>query len=224
MSRELGILQVPTAIPLVVGDAGHPGSYSFPVRRRRIEAATVGAIVGGTDDDVLPALLDAARALVRDGVGAIAGDCGTLLRFQAQVAAAVAVPVLLSPLLQVPLAAALIGRPRKVGILAANAANVRPAVMAAAGIDVDRVRVHGLETSPTWRAEILDERGTKDPAGLEAELLAACAELVTAAGDLGAIVLDCADMPPFAAAVRRVSGLPVFDALTLAEIAHAAIG
>jgi hypothetical protein len=217
----LGILQVPTSIPLVVGDAGHPGSYPFAVRRRTVAGTTVGAIVAGRSAEVLPAVLSAARGLVRDGAGAIAGDCGTLLRFQQEVAAALTVPVLLSPLLQVPLAASLIGADRIVGIIAANSANVAPTVLAGAGIDVDRVRVHGMETSPAWKAEILDEGGTKDAAALAAELLGAVAGL---AGDVGAIVLDCADMPPFAAAVRRASGLPVFDALTLAGIAHAAIG
>jgi Asp/Glu/hydantoin racemase len=220
MTATLGILQIPTTIPLHRGDAGHPQSYPFPVQRRLVAAVTVGGIVSGPRDRVLPHLVVAARALADDGVGAIAGDCGTLLRFQADVAAAVSIPVLLSPLLQVSLAANLIGRDRTVGILAANAANVPESAVAVPG---RRVHLHGMQDAPTWRTSILEESGAKDAVALEAELLSAARRLIAAAGDLGAIVLDCADMPPYARALRRASGLPVFDALTLAGLAHAAI-
>lgn len=33
--------------------------------------------------------------------------------------------------------------------------------------------------------------------------------------DIGAIVLECTDLPPFSAAIRRATGLPVFDIVTM---------
>ena len=35
------------------------------------------------------------------------------------------------------------------------------------------------------------------------------------------MVFECANMPPYADAVRRATGLPVFDALTMGRNLHA---
>ena len=47
--------------------------------------------------------------------------------------------------------------------------------------------------------------------------------LVSAHPDLGAIVLECTNMPPYAADVQRVTGLPVFDIVSLVTMAHGAL-
>ncbi|MBI4270970.1 MAG: aspartate/glutamate racemase family protein, partial [Candidatus Rokubacteria bacterium] len=41
--------------------------------------------------------------------------------------------------------------------------------------------------------------------------------------DLGAIVLECTNMPPYAADVQRATGLPVFDIVSLVTLVHAAL-
>jgi Asp/Glu/hydantoin racemase len=41
--------------------------------------------------------------------------------------------------------------------------------------------------------------------------------------DVGAIVLECTNMPPYADSVRRVTGLPVFDAVTMVNHAYAGL-
>jgi hypothetical protein len=219
----LGILHVPVAIPLIPGDAGNALSYPYPVVFRSVEGCSVAEVVGGPRAEVAPRLVATAQALVRDGARAIAGDCGTLLRFQADVAAAVGVPVLLSPLLLVPLACALVGSTRSVGVLAANAANVGADVLALAGITaVHRVVVEGLQTRPAWRAAIVEESGALDAGAIREEVVEAALALRDRIPDLGAYVFDCADLPPYGPAVQAATGLPVFDALTLADLAHAA--
>ena len=40
-------------------------------------------------------------------------------------------------------------------------------------------------------------------------------ELIAENNDLGAILLECSDMPPYAAAVQEATQLPVFDFITL---------
>ena len=47
--------------------------------------------------------------------------------------------------------------------------------------------------------------------------------LVAAHSDLGAIVLECTNMPPYTADIQRETGLPVFDITTLVRMAHAAL-
>lgn len=218
----IGVLHVPTPIPLIVGDAGNPGSYPYDVTFRTIHGCSVADVVCGSHAQVTARIVAAAHALVVDGARAIVGDCGTLVRFQGDVAAATNVPVLLSPLVAVPLVSALIGG-RPVGVLAANAANVGPQELAWAGItSAHRLAIEGLQTRVAWRAAIVEESGRLDPAALEADVLDGALTLLARAPDLGALVLDCADMPPYALAVQAATGLPVFDALGLADLLAAA--
>ncbi len=46
---------------------------------------------------------------------------------------------------------------------------------------------------------------------VRAEVVAAAERLQSANPDLGAIVLECTDMPPYAYAVQRATGLPLFS-------------
>jgi Asp/Glu/hydantoin racemase len=41
--------------------------------------------------------------------------------------------------------------------------------------------------------------------------------------EVGAIVLECTNMPPYAAPIREATGLPVFDITTLIRLVHAAL-
>jgi hypothetical protein len=54
-----------------------------------------------------------------------------------------------------------------------------------------------------------------DFAVLEREMVEAARALVARHPDVGAIVFECTNMPPFAAAVRKATGLPVFDMVNM---------
>ena len=41
--------------------------------------------------------------------------------------------------------------------------------------------------------------------------------------DVGAIVLECTNMPPFTMAVQKATGLPVFDIIGLIKYVHDAL-
>jgi Asp/Glu/hydantoin racemase len=41
--------------------------------------------------------------------------------------------------------------------------------------------------------------------------------------DVSAIVLECTDLPPFAAAIRQATGVPVFDMVTLTNMLYEAV-
>jgi hypothetical protein len=41
--------------------------------------------------------------------------------------------------------------------------------------------------------------------------------------EIGAILLECSDMPPYASALQRAVGVPVFDFMTLANYVYSAL-
>jgi Asp/Glu/hydantoin racemase len=47
--------------------------------------------------------------------------------------------------------------------------------------------------------------------------------LVTRHPDVGAIVLECTNMPPYAAALRDALGLPVYDIYSMISWFHAGL-
>jgi Asp/Glu/hydantoin racemase len=55
------------------------------------------------------------------------------------------------------------------------------------------------------------------------ELRETAVRLVRDNPDVGAILLECTNMPPYSAAIQEATGLPVFDVITLINYVHAAL-
>ena len=99
----VGILMLDTRFPRIPGDMGNAATFPFPVRYHRVPGAVPDLVVRRGAAGLLPAFVEGARQLEREGVGAVTTNCGFLVKYQAELAAAVRVPVLTSSLLLVPL-------------------------------------------------------------------------------------------------------------------------
>jgi Asp/Glu/hydantoin racemase len=62
-----------------------------------------------------------------------------------------------------------------------------------------------------------------DVARAEEDVLAAGLELMARHPDVGAVVLECTNMPPYAHALRAALGVPVFDIYSLITWFHAGL-
>jgi hypothetical protein len=60
-----------------------------------------------------------------------------------------------------------------------------------------------------------DARPEADQEILESELVGAATRTVSEHPEVGAFVLECTNYVPYSAAIRRATGLPVFDLFTL---------
>jgi hypothetical protein len=220
----VGILMLDTRFPRIPGDMGHAASFDFPVRYHRVPGADPERVVRRGAAGLLPAFVEGARALEREGVGAITTNCGFLVTFQRELAAAVSVPVLTSSLLLVPLVHRMLAPGRRVGILTVNAPALTPAHLAAAGITPDvPIALAGLETEKEFTRVLLGDELELDVDAARDEHVRVARRLHAAHPDLGALVLECTNMPPYAADVQRATGLPTFDVLALVRLVHAAV-
>jgi len=197
----LGILMLDTAFPRLPGDVGHPDSWRMPVRYRTVVGASPQRVVRAADPSLLMPFIEAARGLVADGAAAITTSCGFLIRFQAELQAAFEVPVWTSSLLALPAL-------RRPGVITVDATKLGPVELSAAQADA-LTPIEGLASGCGLQRTLLDNLPTLDTAAAEADTVSAALRLVRHHPEIENLVLECTNLPPYAAAVERATRRPV---------------
>ena len=216
----LGILMLDARFPRIPGDMGNALTWPFPVLYRVVRGATPERVVLDGARGLLPHFLDAAAELVALGAEAITTNCGFLSLFQRELAAHVGVPVATSSLMQVPLVQATLPPGRRVGLVTVCATSLTPAHLAAAAVPAD-IPVTGTEDGQEFfRVLIRAEKEEMDVALAEQDVVDAARTLVARHPDVGAIVLECTNMPPYAAAVEFFNDRALFEIYTLVSWFH----
>jgi Asp/Glu/hydantoin racemase len=220
----VGILMLDTRFPRIPGDMGNARTFPFPVRYHRVPGADPDLVVRRGAAGLLPAFIEGARQLEREGVGAITTNCGFLVTLQRELAASVRVPVFASSLLLVPLVYRLLPPGRRVGIMTVNAATLGRDHLEGAGIGAEvPIAVAGLETEKEFTRVLLGDELVLDVDLAREEHLRVARRLVAQHPDVAAIVLECTNMPPYTADIQRETGLPVFDIVSLVTMVHGAL-
>jgi Asp/Glu/hydantoin racemase len=208
----------------VVGNIANPATFDFPVTYKRVQGAYYQTVVVQPNSQVLEATIQAARELEQEGVRAIATSCGFNAIFQSELANAVDVPVFASSLIQVPLVHRMLKEGQRVGIITADKEHLTRQHLEGAGITTTMpVAIRGVEATKEFSKICADPGAVLDVGQFQEEVVGIAEALVQEEQDVGAIVLECTDLPPFAAAIRRATGLPVFDIVTLTHMIYESI-
>lgn len=215
---DVGIVLLDNTIPRPVGDVGHAGTFDFPVAYATACGAGTTHVVERRAEGLLDAVAAPLRELVAGGVRAIATCCGFLAIFQAELAERTGVPVAASSLLQIPMVLTTLAPAQRVCVLTVNGSTLSDDHFAAAGVTSaqrHRITVAGLEHTDHFYPMIVGKSSTLDTSVAEREIVAAATDAVAADPTIGAFVFECTNLPPYAAAVRRATNRPVWDAVTL---------
>jgi Asp/Glu/hydantoin racemase len=207
---SVGILMLEAQFPRIPGDMGNALTWPFPVHYRVVRSASPDRVVRGGAEGLLETFITAARELAADGVDGITTNCGFLSLFQQELADAVRIPVATSSLMQVALVNALLPRGRRAGILTISASSLTARHLEKAGVPAG-TPVGSTEGGREFTRAILGNELELDVALARADNVAAAIALAAAHPDLGAIVLECTNMIPYAADIREATGLPVFS-------------
>ncbi len=210
---SVGILMLETRFPRIPGDMGNAGTWPFPVLYKVVKGATPDNVVRGGAVGLAERFIDSARELVADGADGITTTCGFLALFQDQLAAAVGVPVATSSLMQVPMVQSLLPQGRRVGVLTISKASLTSEHLKASGIPLD-TPIAGTDEGREFTHAILDDQPTLDVDLARADLIDAGNQLVGDFPEIGAIVLECTNMTPYAADLRQTLGLPIYSIYT----------
>ena len=207
---SVGILLLESRFPRIPGDGGNAGTWPFPMLYRVVADATPDRVVRGGTEDLVEAFAAAARELVALGADGITTNCGFLVLHQDRLARGCGVPVAASSLLQVPWVQSLLPPGRRVGVLTVDASSLTPQHLECAGAP-DDTPFEGTESGREFTRVLLEDELELDVDRAREDVLAAAGRLVERNRDIGAIVLECTNMPPYAADVSRATGLPVYD-------------
>lgn len=216
----IGILMLETTFPRIRGDIGNPETFSFPILYQTVKGASPHKVVLEADAGLVADFIDAGQALVGMGIKALTTSCGFLALFHRQLLNALPVPVFTSSLLQVHLAGSLIRSDQKIGIVTAHKNALTDAHLAGVGIQNYPLAIVGMENSKAFSDVFIGGKATLDERICQREMLSAANQLMHTHSDVGAIVLECTNMPPYADKIRQATGLPVFDAVTMVNYAH----
>jgi Asp/Glu/hydantoin racemase len=207
---RLGILMLEARFPRIPGDMGNAGTWPFPVLYRVVHGASPQRVVLEKAAGLLDDFLAAGRELVELGADGITTNCGFLSIYQKELADHVKVPVATSSLMQVPFIQSLLPSDKRVGVITVNAKTLTPEHLTAVGVDPS-TPVVGAEGGREFTRALIGNELTLDVAAAEQDILDAGDALVARHRNIGAVLLECTNMMPYARALRERLGLPVYD-------------
>lgn len=211
---SVGILMLDTRFPRIPGDMGNAQTWPFPVLYRIVRHASPDRVVRHKADGMLDAFLKAGQDLVKDGVDGITTNCGFLSLFQNELSNALPVPVVTSSLMQVAMVNRILPAGKRAGILTISASTLTADHLKSADVP-DGTPIGSTEGGQEFTRAILDNELTLDVDKARKDNVDAALALKADNIDLGAFVLECTNMCPYAADIQQATGLPVFSIVTL---------
>lgn len=217
----LGILMLDTRFPRIPGDVGNPATWDFPVCYATVKGATPEAIVCDDMEPFVQGFISQGRRLVAQGCRGITTTCGFLALIRPRLTEALGVPVAASALEQAGQIAAMLPPGQRIGVLTISASTLSAGHLSVAGLQPD-TPLQGMEGSSFARS-ILSNDSTLDVAAVRSEMVRAGEALIRRHKDIGAIILECTNMVPYARDIARATGRPVFSIYTYLTWFHAGL-
>lgn len=210
--QTIGVLILETSFPRIPGSIGNLSTFPFPVVHKVIKGSNVSNIILEPDLSLVKPFIDGAKELEKEGVKGITTSCGFLGMFQREVADAVHIPVFCSSLLQVPMAARMLKKDQKVGIMTADSRNLTEKNLRPMGIDDSiKVSISGMEKAPEFWGVFFEDKPEMDIKKMESEAVEVALSMVKRES-IGAMVLDAV---PFRLSRRRFKGRPGYQSSIL---------
>ena len=215
---DLGVLMLDSKFPRIVGDIGNAKTWDFPVLYKIVRGNTPKKVVMELSLNDIKPFLEAAKELESQGVKAITTSCGFLSLFQNELADAVDIPVFTSALLLVPMIYQMLRKDEKVGILTANSDTLTKEHLKAVGADNVPSVIIGLQEGETFTKFTVENWDQVDTDKCRQELIEKAAFMMDKYPEVGAVVLECTNMPPFTEDIKKVVNVPVFDIVSLTKL------
>ncbi|NOQ41921.1 MAG: aspartate/glutamate racemase family protein [Desulfuromusa sp.] len=207
----IGVIQLSANIPMIPGNMGNASTFDFPLIYEAMQVTGEMVVSTRPHPEVLKRSVEAGKKLEVQGVRAICGNCGFFANYQNAVAAELDVPFFSSSLLQIPLILMSLKPNQKVGVITADGPKLTeaPALENCGVTDRSKVVIAGAENASEMQ-KILATTGAYNPGKLEFQLVDIARKMVERNPEIGAILLECTELPPHARAIQKAVGMPVW--------------
>lgn len=216
--HKLGILMLDTQFPRILGDAGNPETYPMDVLIQIVEGVSSLDVVNdkSLSDEICQKFMNATQSLESQGASAIISTCGFLFKEQEKIEQAVDVPVMVSSLSLYAKIKTDLGA-KKVAILTASKADLNVLLQFSESIALDEVEIIGMENCKAFSDAILQEKQKQSTIlnadDIEQYVTSEVSALLQRDQDIGAILIECGNLPPYISAIKSVTDLPVYSIL-----------
>ncbi|MGG5315264.1 aspartate/glutamate racemase family protein [Enterococcus sp. AZ072] len=208
----IGIIAVNLNYPKLPGNVANATTFPFPVLYEVVEFEIEELFAGSAE--IKKQIITAAEKLAHRGVRAIVGACGYFGHFQQVVAEAVDIPVFMSSISQVPLIKLGLKPQQKILTLVASGEDVTAEFFQKSGAQLEDCLICEIGSLSSF-APIRWGKTELNNQQLTLDLVAIVQEKLAEYPEIGAILLECSDLPPYACALQQATGLAVFDFITL---------
>ncbi|SCV02397.1 LANO_0F17612g1_1 [Lachancea nothofagi CBS 11611] len=203
------------------GDPLNALSFPFPLLFEKVQKASLWNVVSSREypDEFLQQFVDACVKLANRGAVGIITSCGFLSQVQKRIAGKIPIPIATSSLLQVPLLLAMRPESEHIGIITFDSSTLGDVHFEGIGVTKEmreRISVIGCPDDGALRG-VIQYGDAYIHEELEAEIVECAQELLIHDPKISVFVLECTQMPPYAQAVFRETGLPVYDVITMID-------
>lgn len=220
--HALGILVMNISYPKLPGNVANATTYKYPICYKVLNFDDPMTLLSG-DKKLLDEIIRKGKELVEEGVRAIVCACGYFGHFQNELSEAFDVPVYTSSLLQIPLIKIGLKPKQRIGLICANKKHLTLELLQSIGVpNSDMLVIEGMDGKEEFN-RIQYNKQSFNNTKLCREIVETAVRMVKDYPDIGAILLECSDLPPYSVFVQNAVSLPVFDFITMINWVHHSI-
>jgi len=211
----MGIMLLETTPDRLEGSLAHPDTFACDVRYDKLEGIWVDQILSASPT-YAPSFIQAAKRLEMDGANLLITNCGYSIAYQAAVQQNVRIPAALSSLMLLPLLDRLRSPGRKIGLLTFDAIKLTEAHLRAAWPQYhpEALAIGGLQGTQTW-SDMARDDAIYDVDQITSDITGVVSALMKQ--DLQFLLVECAALCAFIPHLKSITGIPVFDIVSLAN-------
>ncbi len=213
---KVGILMLETGHVLLPGNVQNANTFPFPVIYEPVTGLSFPQLASG-DPSADQLIKDAVIRLEGKGVSVIVGACGSFAQWQTKITQYASVPVYASIMSQVPFVLAGLPANQKLAVVFATKSAFNQRVLDECHIsDSERLIILGAEEVASFN-DLYESGSAEICEKFEQEFVQYLVQKKVQRPEIGAWLLQCSELPVYAAKIQQQTGLPVFDQSVLIE-------